>query len=135
MFCNRICNTAGDCCRTGLVPSKPFTYLGFFLCQTRLSLFLDRKLFVLALLSPSLELHSFNNPDSWLHRHDFGSRYLHGLVCLIEGMPAVMVDHFCRCVVMRMLFATSLWHNFIVVAQLVLTGSCRRSYQLSFETL
>ena len=89
------------------MPSKPFTYFGFFLCQTRLSLFLDRKLFVLALLSPSLELHSFNNPDSWLHRHDRGSRYLHGLVCLIEGMPAAMVDHICRCADKRMLFATS----------------------------
>ena len=89
------------------MPSKPFTYFVFFLCQTTLSLVFDRKCFIHALLSPSLPLHSFNNPDTWLNRHDRESRYLHGVVRLIEGMPVAMVDHIYRCADKRMLFTTS----------------------------
>ena len=107
MFCNRICKTAGDLCRTGLVPSKLFTYFGFFLSQTPLPLVLDRKCFIHALLSPSLPLHSFNNPDTWLNRHDRESRYLHGVVRFIQGMPVAMVDHIYRCADKRMRFTTS----------------------------
>ena len=107
MFCNRICKTAGDLRRTGIVPSKLFTYFGFVPSQTPLPLVLDRKCFIHALLSASLPLHSFNNPDTWLNRHDRESRYLHGVVRLIEGMPVAMVDHIYRCADKRMRFTTS----------------------------
>ena len=89
------------------MPSKPYTYFGFVLSQTPLPVVLDRKCFIHALLSPSLPLHSFNNPDTWLNRHDRESRYLHGVVRFIEGMPVAMVDHIYRCADKRMLFTTS----------------------------
>ena len=88
------------------MPSKPFTSFGFGLPNYTCLVF-DRKCFMHVLFSPSLPLRSFNNRDIWLHRHDRESRYLYGVLPLIEGMPVAMADHIDRSADKRIRFITS----------------------------